>query len=71
MKKITDEQIRKAIKALESQPCESDMVMYVRPADRFLDKTKYRGKGRPRRDDYYWKQINWTESIKGNGMVYL
>lgn len=68
---LTDEEVKKAIEALESQKSETnDLIGWVKSADRFLDKNKYRGKGRPRSSDYYYRKINWPETLMGKGMVY-
>jgi len=70
MNKVTTRDLRRAIKKLKEQSVSLDDYSFIlRPADRFLGK-EYRGRGRPRNSDYYYKKINWLESSKGNGMVY-
>lgn len=67
---LTDRNIRQLIKDLKEAGSNPDNYAFIaRVADKFLG-PNYRGRGRPRKSDYYYRKINWPESLKGNGMVY-
>lgn len=62
--KITDEEIKRAIKALENNTIKFDTPTFWIPRYKNVLSTRYKGRGRPRIEDYDIVEIDWSSIIK-------
>lgn len=61
---ITSENLQKAIETLKGNLIKKDSMYFILPkCERFLNKQRYKGKGRPNNNDYDYKEIDWFNNL--------